>query len=297
MPAYNAERFISLAIESILRQDFNGSYELLIADDVSNDGTASIIKKYQGLYPNIIKPTFRSENLGCSGNSLALAMSANGRYIAFCDSDDVWNDIHKLQIQYDFLEEHKDYGMVCTHAHIIDDEGKIINESGSIYTNGENAESIDLNKIAVMKSHCDVFNSSVMMRSDLYLQMKERCGWYIENNCFIDSVWAYYFTFYSKVRLFLRPLVLYRALESSDSHSDNFDKRYNLSKRSTIIRARFLLTNEYSFDERMDIISSEFDYGFYKGVLEGNRRTRNTKTYKFGEFFLSPLKVLRTLFN
>ena len=297
MPAYNAERYIGQAIDSILQQKFSGSYELLIADDMSSDGTPEVIKKYQKLFPTIVKPTFRFENLGCSGNSLSLALTANGQYLAFCDTDDIWVDVHKLQKQYDFLEKNPDYGMVCTHANIIDENGDIIDTTKSIYANDSEEECIDLDKVSVMKSHCDVFNSSVMIRRDLYLKMKGECAWYVENNCFIDSVWAYYCTSHSKVKLFLQPMILYRLLSNSDSHTDNYDKLYFLSKRATLIRQSFLSSDIYTLNERLDIISSEFDYVFQIGLREGNNRAKQTITYKFGKLILSPIIILRKLFH
>lgn len=297
MPAYNAERFLSIAIDSVLRQKFSHSFELLIADDVSSDNTADIISRYQAQYPEIVKATFHTKNLGCSGNSLSIAMQARGKYIAFCDSDDIWIDPLKLEKQFDFLEQNSDYGMVCTHANIIDAKGEVISEASSVYADTKDASALsaDIDKIAVMKSHSDVFNSSVMIRRDLYLRMKENCQWFVDNDCFIDSVWAYYCTTYSKVRIFLEPMILYRSLESSDSHTNDSEKRYRLSKRATIIRTRFLLENDFSFDERMDVLSSEYDYVFHEGASAGGRNTRQTKTYRLGEALLSPIKVIRSL--
>lgn len=103
MPAYNAEQYIAMALDSILSQKFNGSYEVLVADDKSSDSTKDIIESYQIRYPLIIKPVFRGKNLGVSKNYFQLTELASGKYLAFCDSDDLWIDENKLQKQVDFL--------------------------------------------------------------------------------------------------------------------------------------------------------------------------------------------------
>lgn len=118
MPAYNADKFIRESIDGILNQNFRGSYEILIADDVSSDNTASIISQYQVQYPQLIRAFFNECNLGCSDNSINLCRCAKGKYLAFCDADDVWIDCDKMQKQYDFLESHLDYGMVYSFANV-----------------------------------------------------------------------------------------------------------------------------------------------------------------------------------
>jgi len=82
IPAYNAEKYISKTIESVLNQTYN-NIEIIIIDDGSTDKTASIVKSYE----NKVKYIYQ-ENSGVSSarnNGIALA---KGNYIAFLDSDD-----------------------------------------------------------------------------------------------------------------------------------------------------------------------------------------------------------------
>ena len=61
MITYNQVEFVSKAIESVLRQKVNFTYELLIGEDASTDGTADIVDYYQKKYPDIIKVFHRKK--------------------------------------------------------------------------------------------------------------------------------------------------------------------------------------------------------------------------------------------
>lgn len=104
MPVYNGEKYIRQAIESVFIQDV--SLELLVIDDGSCDGTAGILKEYEG------RENFRyfhnSSNLGAAGSRNRGVREARGRYIAFLDADDWWEE-GKLSAQ---LKQLKSTGRV-----------------------------------------------------------------------------------------------------------------------------------------------------------------------------------------
>jgi len=121
---YNHERFISQAIESVLMQNVNFKFEILIADDCSTDGTRAILKTYQQEYPNQIKLILQEKNVGPSKNWLDLVTSPQSKYIAYFEGDDFWTDPNKLQKQVDFLEANPEY-VVCYHnANSVDENSK-----------------------------------------------------------------------------------------------------------------------------------------------------------------------------
>ncbi|CAL2077271.1 glycosyltransferase [Tenacibaculum dicentrarchi] len=99
-PSYNSEKFISETIEGILNQSYT-NWELLITDDGSTDKTIDIVKEYQKKTDRI--KLFQLEENGGAGiarnNSIK---NATGRFIAFCDSDDVWKS-DKLEKQLSFM--------------------------------------------------------------------------------------------------------------------------------------------------------------------------------------------------
>ncbi|PVX50753.1 glycosyltransferase involved in cell wall biosynthesis [Balneicella halophila] len=100
-PSYNSEMYISETIEAIINQTYR-NWELLITDDCSSDNTKEIVRNYQE-NDSRIKFFQLKKNLGAGiarNNSIE---KARGRYIAFCDSDDVWKP-DKLTKQIEFME-------------------------------------------------------------------------------------------------------------------------------------------------------------------------------------------------
>lgn len=115
--AYNQAAFIAEALDSILCQKVDFEYELIVHDDASSDGTASVIAGYADRYPDRIKVILQSENQMSRGVWIGKRLqeeTARGKYIAFCDGDDYWCDSCKLQKQVDYMEAHVNCSL-CFH--------------------------------------------------------------------------------------------------------------------------------------------------------------------------------------
>lgn len=104
MPAYNASKFISESIESVLHQTYK-NWELIIVNDCSKDNTEEVIKFYSNK-DSRIKYYKQKTNLGVSEARNKAIIEAQGKYIAFLDSDDLWKE-KKLEEQITFMEEKK----------------------------------------------------------------------------------------------------------------------------------------------------------------------------------------------
>ena len=115
--AYNHEKYIADAIESIIMQKTDFAFELLIHDDASTDNTAKIIKTYEEKYPSIIRAIYRTENMYSKGFPLDawLINNSKGQYIALCEGDDYWLEKDKLQKQFDYLQQHPHVSL-CVHS-------------------------------------------------------------------------------------------------------------------------------------------------------------------------------------
>lgn len=125
MAAYNHEKYVRQAIESVLMQKVNFKYEILITDDASTDGTSAIIKEYEERYPDIIHAMCRKKNIGVMKNVNYRHGHALGKYCAILECDDYWTDQNKLQKQIDFLEAHTDYSACFTSAGVIRDNTNV----------------------------------------------------------------------------------------------------------------------------------------------------------------------------
>ncbi|MDU3335659.1 glycosyltransferase family 2 protein [Paraclostridium bifermentans] len=123
--AYNHEQYIEQALDSFLMQKTNFKYEIIIHDDLSTDSTTSIIQKYEQMYPDIIKPIYQKENQYSKGIIVSqfAYKKARGKYITVCEGDDYWSDENKLQKQFDFLEEHKEYIATSHWCEVVNKEG------------------------------------------------------------------------------------------------------------------------------------------------------------------------------
>jgi glycosyltransferase involved in cell wall biosynthesis len=121
MVTYNHEKYIKEALDSILMQKANFSYEVVIGEDCSTDNTKTIIQEYEKKYPDLIKARYHPENLGSMGrnNFLDTYLRCKGKYIAMLEGDDYWVDSEKLAKQVDFLENNHDYSYCFSNSLII----------------------------------------------------------------------------------------------------------------------------------------------------------------------------------
>ena len=101
MPTYNAEQYVSQAIESTLKQSFS-DFEFIIIDDGSTDNTRSIINSYDDSRIKLVENNH--DFIGSLNMGLDLA---RGKYIARMDADDIMN-IDRLNIQYSLMEAKSD---------------------------------------------------------------------------------------------------------------------------------------------------------------------------------------------
>lgn len=115
--AFNHAGYVREALDSMVNQQTDFAYEILVNDDCSTDGTADIVRDYAAKYPDKVRAFFPEKNLYSQNIDVyyhTFFPNARGRYVAFCEGDDFWTDPMKLQLQVDFLESHPDYA-ACVH--------------------------------------------------------------------------------------------------------------------------------------------------------------------------------------
>ncbi|MBR4582177.1 MAG: glycosyltransferase family 2 protein [Bacteroidales bacterium] len=163
--AYNLEKYLAEAIESVLMQNVNFSYELVIGEDCSKDNTLQIAMDYQSRYPDRIRVLKREKNLGLTPNCVDTHNHCRGKYIALLDGDDYWTDKNKLQKQVDFMESHPEYAG-CAH------QSSIIRGDASNFVKlfgPEDDRELHLND---MITHRKFHTSSLLYRREIWV----KCG-------------------------------------------------------------------------------------------------------------------------
>lgn len=108
---YEQEEYIAEALDSVLAQDTDFPFEIIVGDDHSTDGTRSILQRYQQNHPERIVLNLHEEHydgIPARKNMVTNLNTARGKYIALLDGDDFWISTDKLQRQADFLAAHPD---------------------------------------------------------------------------------------------------------------------------------------------------------------------------------------------
>lgn len=172
---YNHERFIRQTLESILSQETDFNYEVIVADDASTDRTQEIIKQITDKNPGIIKPVLRKKNIGALANSLDTLKRATGNYIALCEGDDYWSDSRKLQKQVDFLDKNAEYVGSFHRAKVIYEDGS----RSSVYPDVKDSTWYTIEELLKINY---IPTSSVLYRRQDYSKMPDNImplDWYI----------------------------------------------------------------------------------------------------------------------
>ena len=140
MISYNHEKYIDESIESVLSQDLDFSYEIIIGDDSSTDSTLEHLKRFASTNHNI-QIVERINNIGATANLGDIISRCKGKYVAILEGDDYWTYEEKLKEQIYFLDNNQEffacYHKVCTvdsSSYVIDNEVAGIGLDGPEYT-------------------------------------------------------------------------------------------------------------------------------------------------------------------
>jgi glycosyltransferase involved in cell wall biosynthesis len=132
MIAYNHERFVAQAIESVLAQQTTFPIEIVFGEDCSPDNTREIVRELAARHPGRFNLLFPEENLGMNRNLAATIKACRGQYVALLEGDDYWIDPEKLQRQVDFLDSHSECAICFTRASVVNDENQPVDAPSAI---------------------------------------------------------------------------------------------------------------------------------------------------------------------
>lgn len=129
---YNQEKYIAECLDSLVNQETDFKFEIIVGEDCSTDGTRAIVQQYVDKYPNLIKPIFHKQNVGAVENVKQVYIAAKGKYIAHIDGDDMALPT-KLQKQFDVLEGNSDCSICVHNMKAIDGDSKPTVEAFKIF--------------------------------------------------------------------------------------------------------------------------------------------------------------------
>jgi glycosyltransferase involved in cell wall biosynthesis len=121
--AFNSEKWLARALDSVLMQRTSFPIEIVVGDDCSRDGTVAVANAYRERNPELIRVLERSANVGMQRNYYETFEQCRGKYIAWLDADDYWTAPEKLEIQVQTMEADATVS-VCGHfARAITNDG------------------------------------------------------------------------------------------------------------------------------------------------------------------------------
>lgn len=120
IPTYNIQYFLDSTLESIVNQTYK-NLEIILIDDCSNDGTYQKIIKWADKDSRIVYRQLEKNSGAAVSRNVAIGLS-NGRFLAFCDSDDLWQP-DKIEKQISFMRE-RDIAFCFTQYVLQREDGK-----------------------------------------------------------------------------------------------------------------------------------------------------------------------------
>ena len=236
MSAFNCDRYIAEAIESILAQTYK-NFELIIVDDGSTDRTREIVERYSD--PRIIK-IFSDQNRGLIAARNLIVSIAKGKYLALLDADDRAVP-ERLQVQVDFLESNA--ADICGADHWTFHQA-----SGKMKRSKQRCADSDIR--ALLSICSPLCNPAVMGRLEIFKQFPYKPSYvYAEDYClWVDIASAGY-----RFANIKQKLIVYR-LHSAQTSVNYLQAARNVFNQA---QARYLQTlgiPEFSFPQPLPFL-------------------------------------------
>lgn len=128
---YNQESYIRECLDSLISQQTNFKFEIIVGEDCSTDQTRAIVGQYVKKHPDLIIPLFYNKNIGALENIKQVYLKARGKYIAHIDGDDLALP-NKLQRQFDILEQNPKCN-ICSHDMVRVDAKGVVQQKNWVY--------------------------------------------------------------------------------------------------------------------------------------------------------------------
>ncbi len=239
---YNQKEYIAQTLQSIIDQEHNYRYEILVSDDCSTDGTQDVIKEFQKKYPDVVKPVYNENNLGAMANYYATVARAKGKYLMGCAGDDYWLP-GKVKKQIEFMERNLDFAICYGKADCIDLARGRVKQIGAGYVSFK-----DLYYKGDFVPQLTICARMSFFKQYLQEIQPENKGWLME-----DYPFLIYAAFESLIYFMDETFAVYRIIKNSLSHQVDIKKRIKFEKSEYDVRNFFsgiYSLNIEAWDER-----------------------------------------------
>lgn len=277
--SYNYEKYIEQTINSVVKQTFK-NFEIIIADDGSTDNSVQIIQNYAEKYPNIKFFTHaNNQNLGLAETLKMCIEKANGKYIAFLESDDFWHEDY-LQEKFDIFSKNEDIGLVFNKVKPFGDENKMELLQGYF----EKCENICQNLKLPANITKYLFSINLIPTFSCWSCQKtllENCNFNSTIPPFLDYWILAQLSCKTNVAYIDKPLTNWR-LHPKSFISETKQKNFNKKTFTKNLLAELKKINPQNY---MSILESIVDYkknNFKKPANYSTNFFKNKKTYLYG---------------
>ncbi|MDE1313008.1 glycosyltransferase [Vibrio aestuarianus] len=266
LPVYNAELYLSEAVDSILNQTVN-DFELILIDDGSTDGSLSIAQAYAKQDERVV--LISQPNMGLVETLNKGISLAKGRYIARMDADDISLE-NRFEEQVKLLE--KGYDLCGCHFHLVTESGKLHN-SLVVSTDSE-FQSVILTRAVPFAHGSVMIRKSFLLENDLEYCLGEYSSaedYYLWINCFkhgakIGNVDKYLFL-YRDFELSLSKVNSKKNIKDAQSISRKFIKE-NYKKIEGDIKRRLSKKTNLNIFEQEQLAFFLFNTLFKRSLTE-----------------------------
>ena len=319
---YNHAPYVEDAMNGFCMQETSFPFVCTIVDDASTDGEQEMIKNYLQSHFNLeddlvakneetpdyyLTIAQHNTNKNCFFAVLFLKYNHyqikksklpyltrfvdDAKYVAYCEGDDYWIVSDKLQMQVDFLEKNPDYGLCCGNIQSL--KNGLLSQKYSL-----KSKTIQFKELIY---HNSIATLTVLHRSNLNMKYMEEIepsnkGWKMGD--YPKWLWI---AAVSKVFFFDKVIGVYRVLDESASHSQDYKKQLVFLESTRDIRLYFV--NKYKLDDAVVLKINDIFYREKAMIVRGKDRYAykdalkhiNKKTPKeWAKYFFSTVSCFKS---
>lgn len=254
MPAYNGERFIAQAIDSVLAQTWT-NWELIIVNDGSTDNTAAILATFKD--PRITVITQRNQGQAAARN--AGLNIAKGKYQAFLDADDLYLPDALANLS-EYLELHPGVDVVYSDGYFCNEQAvplMKLSEHRPATPIGDILESVVTTSSIIIAIHCTMTRRKVIERSKLQF----------DRRLTPSEDWDFWIQLarYAQFGYLDKPTCVYRVHETNITKATPSKRR-----REDLVRGRLKIMQADWFQDLSASTRQQFFYNLIVQLLSGN---------------------------